>query len=80
MRLSELSGKEIVDFRRAERLGIVGQTDLEFNDKTGAISSLIIPSGKMFARKSKSEVRVPWSRIRTIGADMIILEITDDEN
>ena len=29
MRLSELSGKEIVDMNKAERLGIRGQTDLE---------------------------------------------------
>lgn len=33
MRLSELSGKEIVDVKRAERLGVLGQTDLEINEK-----------------------------------------------
>ena len=35
VRLSELSGKEIVDARRAERLGVLGQTDLEINEQTG---------------------------------------------
>lgn len=76
MRLSELSGKEIVDFRKAERLGVLGQTDLEFNEKTGQIQSLIIPTGK-WIRKQTSEVRVPWQQIRTIGSDMIILEVTN---
>ncbi len=37
MRLSELSGKEIVDVKRAERLGILGQADLEINEHTGQV-------------------------------------------
>ncbi len=78
MRLSELSGKEIVDFRKAERLGVLGQTDLEFNDKTGQINALVIPTGK-WLRSKGSEIRVPWQHIRTIGSDMIILEVSDNE-
>lgn len=46
MRLSELSGKEIVDMKRAERLGILGQTDLEINERTGQIQALLIPTTK----------------------------------
>ena len=46
MRLSELGGKEIVDYRKAARLGVLGQTDLEIDIKTGQINNLIIPSGK----------------------------------
>ncbi len=64
MRLSELSGKEIVDVKRAERLGILGQTDLEINEHTGQINALIIPSVKWFGfRKQGDEVRVPWGNI-----------------
>ena len=37
MRLSELSGKEIVDVKKAERLGVLGHTDLEINEQTGQI-------------------------------------------
>jgi YlmC/YmxH family sporulation protein len=76
LRLSELSGKEIVDYKRAERLGVLGQTDLEFNDKTGQIGALVIPTGK-WMRKQSSEIRVPWHQIRTIGTDMIILEVSE---
>ena len=43
MRLSELGGKEIVEINRAERLGVLGQTDLEINESNGQIESLIIP-------------------------------------
>ncbi len=46
MRLSELSGKEIVDLKKAERLGVLGQTDLEIDETTGHIKAFIIPTLK----------------------------------
>ncbi|MCM3672999.1 YlmC/YmxH family sporulation protein [Peribacillus simplex] len=77
MRLSELSGKEIVDVNRAERLGILGQTDLEI-DETGQITSLIIPSVKWFGFiRNGSEIRVPWEHIKKIGADMVIIDFQE---
>ncbi|XJZ28547.1 YlmC/YmxH family sporulation protein [Bacillota bacterium Lsc_1132] len=79
MRLSELSGKEIVDVKRAERLGVLGQTDLEINEATGQIQALLIPSVKWFGlRKQGQEIRVPWQHIKKIGADMIIIDIADE--
>ncbi|MEE6131359.1 YlmC/YmxH family sporulation protein [Priestia aryabhattai] len=80
MRLSELSGKEIVDLKRAERLGILGQTDLEFNEQ-GQIKALLIPSMKWFGfRKQGNDVRVPWSNIEKIGTDMVIVNLEQYEN
>jgi len=77
VRLSELSGKEIVDVKRAERLGILGQTDLEINEH-GQIIALIIPSVKWFGfKKNGNEIRVPWQHIKKIGTDMIIIDIPD---
>jgi len=79
MRLSELSGKEIVNVKKAERLGILGDTDLEINEKTGQIQALIIPTGgKWFKRKYGSEIRVPWKHIKKIGTDMIILDVEEE--
>jgi YlmC/YmxH family sporulation protein len=78
MRLSELSGKEIVDVKKAERLGVLGQTDLEINENTGQIQALLIPNVKWFGFKRQgTEVRVPWSHIKKIGNDMIIIDIPD---
>ncbi|MDX8365115.1 MULTISPECIES: YlmC/YmxH family sporulation protein [Bacillaceae] len=80
MRLSELSGKEIVDVKRAERLGVLGQTDLEINEQTGQINALIIPTLKWFGfRKQGTEVRVPWKHIKKIGSDMVIIDIPETE-
>lgn len=80
VRLSELSGKEIVDVRRAERLGVLGQTDLEINEQTGQIEALLIPTGKWFGfRKDGQEIRVPWKYIRKIGADMVMIDAPEQE-
>lgn len=76
MRLSELSGKEIVDVKRAERMGVLGQTDLEIDEETGQITALIIPSIKWFGFKKQGQnTRVPWKHIKKIGSDMIIIDV-----
>ncbi|UOY93628.1 YlmC/YmxH family sporulation protein [Ectobacillus sp. JY-23] len=82
MRLSELSGKEIVDLERAERMGVLGHADLEIDENDGRIHTLIIPTGKWSAfKRSQQEVRVSWKRIKKVGQDMIIFDFShhDDE-
>lgn len=75
MRLSELSGKEIVDLDRGERMGVLGQTDLEIDEGTGNINALLIPTLKWFGFKKNGELaRVPWTNIKKIGKDMIIID------
>ena len=68
MRLSELSGKEIVDINQAVRLGVLGQTDLDINEKNGQIEAMLIPSLKWFGMKRHGgEIRVEWTHIKKIG-------------
>ncbi|MBA9024818.1 MULTISPECIES: YlmC/YmxH family sporulation protein [Bacillaceae] len=79
MRLSELSGKEIVDVARAERLGVLGQTDLEINEE-GQILALIIPSLKWFGLKRQGhEIKVPWQHVKKIGSDMVIIDVVETQ-
>lgn len=79
LRLSELGGKEIVDVKKAEKLGILGQTDLEIDERTGQIKALLIPSVKWFGLKRQGgELRVPWRHIKKIGADMVIIDIPEE--
>jgi YlmC/YmxH family sporulation protein len=78
MRLSQLGGKEIIDLKNGERLGILGETDLEIDDRTGHIKSLLIPVPKMFGfKKDQEEVRIYWKHIKKIGTDMIIIDDTN---
>lgn len=80
MRLSDLSGKEIVDVKKAERLGVLGQTDLEIDIESGQIKALLIPTLKWFGLKRQGgEVRVPWNYIKKIGNDIIIIDMPDDD-
>ncbi|MEX2105021.1 MAG: YlmC/YmxH family sporulation protein [Bacilli bacterium] len=76
MRFSEFSGKEIIDLNDGERIGIVGQTDLIVNPDSGHIDSMVLPaSAKMLGfGKTRDEVIIPWTSIRKIGPEMIIIE------
>ncbi|MCA0174295.1 YlmC/YmxH family sporulation protein [Bacillus sp. RAR_GA_16] len=75
MRLSQLSGKELIDIEKGRKLGVLGQTDLLFDEKTGVLKELIIPKSSWMGLKRKAqEVSIPWHHIETIGRDMIILQ------
>lgn len=75
--LRELGGKEIVNLNDGGRLGIIADSDLLIDEKTGEINSLLVPDNKsqfkLFAEKK--EIEIPWSTIRKIGNDMIIIEL-----
>lgn len=75
MRLSQLSGKELIDLEKGRKLGVLGQTDLLFDEKTGLLKELIIPKSSWMGLKRKDqEISIPWEHIETIGRDMIILQ------
>lgn len=75
MRFRDMSDKEIINVNEGTRLGILGQTDLEINDKTGQIESFIIPNYKWFGLvKEGEETKIRWSSIKKIGDDMIMIE------
>ena len=53
MRLSQLSGKELIDIEKGRKLGVLGQTDLLFDEKTGLLKELIIPKSSWMGLKRK---------------------------
>lgn len=77
MLLSELGGKEIVNLNNGERLGVIADSDIIVEEKTGKIISLLIPERrfqlKLFG--NNQEIEIPWDSIRKIGQDMIIIEV-----
>ena len=75
MRYKDISGKEIVDVSQGSRLGILGTTDLEIDERTGQIRSFIIPNYKWFGlKKEGAETKINWQAIKKIGEDMIMIE------
>lgn len=78
MRYKDISGKEIVNVNQGARLGILGQTDLEIDEKSGQIKSFIIPNYKWFGlKKEGEEQKIRWNSIKTIGEDMIMIELDE---
>lgn len=78
MRFSELGGKEIVDLNNGSRLGTAGQTDLVIDTNTGTIQAIILPGATLFGFNRKREgMTIPWQSIRTVGAEMIIIDVKE---
>ena len=82
MRLSRLGGKEIVNLNDGGRLGVIADSDLVIDSKTGKIVALLMPDRRVQFRifgGDKDEIEIPWDAIRKIGNDMIIIELDENE-
>ncbi len=78
MRYKDISGKEIISINTGERLGVLGQTDLQINTETGKIESFIISSYKWFGlKKEETESVITWDMIKKIGEDIILIEFDE---
>lgn len=79
MRLSEIGGKEIVNLNDGARLGILGDCDLLINEKSGKIRAILVPDYKsqFSIFYDRDFLEVPWSCIKKIGNDMVIVELEE---
>lgn len=79
MRLCELKQKEIINICTCKSLGC--PIDLEFDEKSGKITALIVPGpGKLCCFWGRdSEYIIPWSSVKQIGEDIILVEIKEDK-
>ncbi|MDD4570484.1 MAG: YlmC/YmxH family sporulation protein [Tepidanaerobacteraceae bacterium] len=79
MRLSELGGKEIVNLYNGARLGVIGNSDLVFEETTGKIIYLLIPKKRthFFLLGDWSYTEVSWDAIKKIGPDIVIIDMED---
>ena len=67
--------KEVINIIDGKRLGFV--QDVTADLKTGTIKEIIVPGNTKFLNifSSKDELIIPWNSIRTIGEDIILVEI-----
>lgn len=67
--------KEVINITDARRLGYV--QDVTADLQTGIITSIIVPgSNKMFNLfGGNNEIVIPWEKIKSIGDDIILVEI-----
>ena len=66
--------KEVISICVGKRLGFVQDVTADF--KTGTISEIIVPgNNKIFNLfTSGNELVIPWSSIKTIGEDVILVD------
>lgn len=79
MRICELRQKEVVNICSCRTLGC--PLDIDFNPKTGCVEAMIVPvPGKMCGLFGPAtEYVIPFSCIRQIGEDIILVEIQEEK-
>lgn len=77
MRLSDLDGKELVNARDGERLGIFDVRDVAINTDTGLLEGIVVPSkGTLtIGGWDRRHVIIPWRAVKTVGRDIIIIDV-----
>ena len=72
----KLKNKEVINMRDGRSLGFV--YDIEVNLEAGTIDGIIIPAERglfhFFASKEDDFI-IKWDNIRTIGDDVILVEV-----
>ncbi len=74
VRISDLRIREVVNVIDGKRLGFI--IDLEVELETGRITAIVVPGSRwlgIFGREA--EWVIPWTRIRKIGTDVILVEM-----
>ncbi|CUH96147.1 hypothetical protein P22_2235 [Propionispora sp. 2/2-37] len=77
MRLSELSGKEVINLGDGARMGIISECELTFNEATGEVDAILLPTrqGLMSFLGESKVAAIPWKSIKKIGDDVIIIDL-----
>lgn len=67
--------KEVINLKDGKRLGYVQDVNADF--KTGTITELIVPGNTKFFNifSNGNDVIIPWTSIKVIGEDIIIVDI-----
>ena len=72
----ELRAKEVVNICDGKKMGNI--IDLIFDCSCARITGLVVPGEKSFLNifKSSNDIFIPYNRIRKIGSDIILVELT----
>jgi len=82
MRLSHLSGKEVINLGDGARLGMINECELSFDGNTGRIHQILVPNRTTFFNfLNENRVRnISWQAIKRIGDEVIIVDLNHDEH
>lgn len=73
-RITQLQYKELVDISDGTRYGFIG--DLEIDTQRGSVERIIVNGrSRVFGLLGReADVSFPWSAVKRIGADLILVE------
>lgn len=79
MRLSDLTGKEVINLGDGARLGFIDECDVVFDGRTGRIDALVLPKRGWMATLwgDKATSAIPWQTIKRIGDEVIIVDLNN---
>lgn len=79
IRLCELSKKEVINCCDCKKLGYID--DLIIDDCKGCIEALVVPEGGKWCNffGDGTEYIIPFSCIKRIGSDLILVEIHEEK-
>lgn len=72
----KLKNKEVINIVDGKSLGYVG--DIEVDLAGGAIAGIVIPGERgmfRFFSRPENDLVIPWSHVRTIGDDVVLVEL-----
>jgi YlmC/YmxH family sporulation protein len=77
--MCHIKQKEIINISDGKRFGFL--SDIDIDEKIGRIKKIIVPgSGKIFGVFGReTEYFIPWSDIKQIGDDIILVDVNTDE-
>jgi len=79
MKLSQLDGIEVINMHDGTRIGTISATDLVIDVENGRIKAVVVPNRTRFSLfSSRNELTIPWERIRKIGSEVMIVDLSDD--
>lgn len=78
-KVTELGSKDIINVADGRRLGPL--KDLEIDADTGKVRALVLRSPEKHLRvfRRGKDVVVPWSGIKTIGVDVVLVQLPGGE-
>lgn len=75
MRLSEIMGKEIIDYTKGEKLGVLSYAEFIIDENGGYIDTLEIPLTEWNGfRKRKTIIQFRWNKIYRVGEETILVD------
>mgnify|MGYP006272512635 CR=1 FL=1 len=77
MNLNQLQGKEIINLATGEKLGLITEAELTFEQESGNLDSLLVPveSGIFDFLGEERFLEIPWNSIIKIGAEVIVVDL-----